>query len=145
MNQTQIFAPMFALIILTLIVWVYMYARRIPFIMSARLRPDQLTPLELARLSPPAVSTPSDNLKNLFEIPTLFYALALYLYVTHQVDETYLVAAWIFVGFRVIHSLIHCTFNHVLLRFWMYAISTAAVWFIAVRAAYFAVAAGPPA
>ena len=135
MNQLQIFTPMFCLIFLTLTVWVYMYARRIPFILAARLRPDQMTPLELARVSPPAVSSPSDNLKNLFEIPTIFYALVLYLYVTQRVDGTYLVAAWIFVGFRVLHSLVHCTFNHVPLRFWMYAISTVALWFIAVRGA----------
>jgi hypothetical protein len=135
MNQTQIFGPMFCLILLTLIVWVYMYARRIPFIVTARLRPDQMTPLELARLAPAAVSNPSDNLKNLFEIPTIFYALALYLYVTHQVDEIYLVAAWIFIALRVLHSLVHCTFNYVPLRFWIYAISTTALWFIAVRGA----------
>jgi hypothetical protein len=30
----------------------------------------------LARLSPAAVANPSDNLKNLFELPVLFYALA---------------------------------------------------------------------
>ena len=131
----QIFAPMFCLIFLTLIIWVYMYARRIPFILTARLRPDQLTALELARVSPPAVVNPSDNLKNLFEIPTIFYALVLYLYVTHQVDGPYLLAAWIFVGFRVLHSLVHCTFNYVPLRFWMYVISTVALWFIAVRGA----------
>ena len=136
MNQMQIFIPMFCMVFLTLLVWVYMYARRIPFILTARLNPDQMTPLELARLSPRAVSNPSDNLKNLFEIPTIFYVLVLYLYVTHQVDTTDLVAAWIFVGFRALHSLVHCTFNHVLTRFWLYVISTVALWFIAVRAAF---------
>jgi hypothetical protein len=130
-----IFAPFFVMILLTLVVWFYMYARRIPFIRRSKLRPDQMTPLELARLSPPAVSTPSDNFKNLFETPTIFYALALYLYVTDQVDSIYLVAAWIFVGFRVLHSLVHCTVNIVLLRFALYAVSTIALWFIAVRAA----------
>ncbi len=135
MNQAQIFRPMFVLFLLTLIVWVYMYARRIPFILKADLKPEQLTPVELARLSPPAVSTPSDNLKNLFEVPTIFYAMALYLYVTQEVDDTQLAAAWIFVAFRVLHSLVHCTFNYVLLRFWLYAISTSALWFMVVRSA----------
>jgi hypothetical protein len=40
-----------------------------------------------------AVSNPSDNLKNLFEIPVLFYALALYLFITNQVDVAYVTAA----------------------------------------------------
>jgi hypothetical protein len=133
-----IFAPFFAMIFLTLVVWLYMYARRIPFIRRSRLRPEQMTPTELARLSPPAVATPSDNLKNLFEIPTIFYALVLYLYVTHSVDTIYLVAAWVFVGFRALHSLVHCTVNIVLLRFALYAASTVALWYIAIRAALLA-------
>jgi hypothetical protein len=130
-----IFAPFFAMILLTLVVWVYMYARRIPFIRRSGLRDDQLTPLELARMSPPAVANPSDNLKNLFEIPSIFYALVLYLHVTQSVDSVYLAAAWVFVVFRVLHSLVHCTVNIILLRFALYAISTVAVWFIALRAA----------
>lgn len=130
-----IFAPFFSMILLTLVVWVYMYARRIPFIRRSALRDDQLTPMELARISPPAVANPSDNLKNLFEIPTIFYALVLYLHVTQSVDTVYLAAAWVFVAFRALHSLVHCTFNLILLRFSLYAISTVAVWFIALRAA----------
>ena len=135
MEQARIFGLFFAMVLLTLIVWVYMYARRIPFIRANKLPPEQLTALELARISPPAVRNPSDNLKNLFEIPTIFYALLLYLYVTREVDSTYVIAAWVFVGFRIAHRLVHCTVNIVLLRFWMYFISTAAVWFIALRAA----------
>ena len=135
MEQARIFGLFFAMVLLTLIVWVYMYARRIPFIRANKLPAEQLTALELARISPPAVRNPSDNLKNLFEIPTIFYALLLYLYVTREVDSTYVIAAWVFVGFRIAHSLVHCTVNIVLLRFWMYFISTAAVWFIALRAA----------
>ena len=130
-----ILGPFFAMMFLTLVVWIYMYARRIPFILGARLNAAQLTPSELARLSPPQVSNPSDNLKNLFEIPTLFYALALYLYVAREVDGVYLAAAWTFVAFRALHSLVHCTVNSVVLRFWLYAISTVAFWFMASRAA----------
>jgi hypothetical protein len=133
--QAAIFPPFFTVILLTLAVWFYMYARRIPFIQSSNLKPDQLTPLELARISPPEVANPSDNLKNLFEIPTLFYALVLYLYVTIQVDLTFVIAAWVFALFRVLHSAVHCTINVVMLRFLLYVVSTAALWFIAFRAA----------
>jgi len=89
----------------------------------------------LARISPPSVSTPSDNLKNLFELPTLFYGLVLYLFVTSKVDEAYLIAAWVFAGFRILHSAVHCTVNIVMLRFWLYCISALALWFIVLRAA----------
>lgn len=136
MPQTAIFGPVFATILLTVIVWVYMYIRRIRFIVSSRISPaDLAVPGALARLSPPAVSNPSDNFRNLFEIPVIFYALALYLFVTRQVDGAYVAAAWIFVAFRVLHSAVHCTINIVMLRFYLYLFSTVAVWFLAARAA----------
>ena len=140
--QQAIFVPFFAMMALTFLVWVYMYSRRIPFITKSRLSASQLAPLELARLSPPAVSNPADNLRNLFEIPTLFYALILYLFVAGRVDGTYLIAAWVFVGFRALHSLVHCTANIVLLRFWLYAVSTTALWLMVGRAAFGAMSPG---
>ncbi len=135
MDQTIIFQPFFATMILTLAVWVYMYARRLPFIFSSGLDPKRMTPLELARLSPPRVSNPSDNLKNLFELPTVFYAIVLYLFATNQVDAVSVNAAWGFFLFRTLHSVVHCTFNLIPLRFVLYVISAGALWFMVMRAA----------
>jgi hypothetical protein len=135
MDQAAIFKPFAATMILTMVVWVYMYGRRLSFIFASRLDPKQMTPLELARLSPPRVSNPSDNLKNLLELPTLFYALVLYLYATNQVDTAHLGAAWGFFLFRALHSFVHCTFNFIPLRFVLYVISACALWFMVIRAA----------
>jgi len=136
MDQTAIFGPFFAIMFLTIAVWIYMYVRRIGFINSTQLSPQDLAgPGALARVSPAAVSNPSDNLKNLFEIPVLFYALVLYLFATRQVDRLYVDAGWVFVAFRTLHSAVHCTFNIVLLRFYLYLIATLAVFFMAIRAA----------
>jgi len=135
MNQAAIFGPFFAMLLLVFVVWVYMYIRRIAFIRSGTLTQEQMiTPGMFAQLSPPAVNNPSENFKNLFEMPVLFYALALYLFVTNQVDGAYLTAAWIFVAFRVLHSGVHCTVNIVNLRFFMYLVATVAVWYMAFRA-----------
>ena len=137
MQQTAIFGPFLALMLLTLVVWIYMYVRRIGFIRRERIDPRRLElPGELARLSPAAVSNPSDNLKNLFELPVLFYALALLLFVTNSVDTAYVVAAWAFVAFRCAHSIVHCTFNRVLVRFNCYLAASLALWFMLLRAAY---------
>lgn len=136
MTQDAIFSPFFATVFLTFLVWVYMYIRRISFITSIKISPKDLSvPGTLAQISPPRVSNPSDNFKNLFEIPVLFYALVLYLFVTKQVDTVYVNAAWIFVVFRALHSVVHCTFNLIMLRFYLYLFATLAVWFIAIRAA----------
>jgi hypothetical protein len=139
MDQTTIFHPFLATMLLTLVVWFYMYARRLTFIFSSGLDPKQMTPAELARLSPTQVSSPSDNLKNLFEVPTVFYAVVLYLYLVHQVDELYVGAAWSFFVFRALHSVVHCTFNFIPLRFFLYVSSSLAVWLMVVRAAMAAV------
>jgi hypothetical protein len=136
MTQDSIFSPFFAMVFLTLFVWIYLYIRRIRFITKNKIRSQDLTVSgALAKISPPFVSNPSDNFKNLFEIPVIFYALVLYLFVTKQVDTLYVSAAWIFVIFRAFHSIVHCTFNLIMLRFYLYLFSTLTVWFIAIRAA----------
>ena len=134
-SQEAIFGPFFATVLLTFAVWVYMYVRRIAFIQASGLTPEELAvPGMLAERSPAAVSNPSDNLKNLFELPVLFYALVLYLFVTQQVDAVHVGAAWVFVAFRALHSAVHCTFNRVMVRFSLYAVSAAALWLMAARA-----------
>lgn len=136
MPNDPILAPVFAMLGLTFVVWIFMFARRIAFIRGENLTPEQLAvPGTLAELSPPEISNPSDNLKNLFELPVLFYAVALVLLYGGQADALDVAAAWVFVGFRALHSVVHCTFNHVMLRFNLYLVSALALWFVAGRTA----------
>jgi hypothetical protein len=37
MTQTAIFSPFFATILLTMTVWIYLYIRRLPFILSLKI------------------------------------------------------------------------------------------------------------
>ena len=136
MTQSRIFGPFLAVMLLTLVVWTYMYVRRISFLRASRIDPQSLAvPGALAAVSPAAVANPSDNFKNLFEVPVLFYALCLYLYATNSVDSVYLAAGWAFAAFRVAHSVVHCTFNRVMLRFYLYLAASLVVWLMVVRAA----------
>lgn len=135
MTQTAIFGPFLAMMLLTLVVWFTMYVRRSGLIRRNRINPQDLAaPGALAQLSPAEVANPSDNFRNLFEVPVLFYALALYVFVTGQVDAAYLWAGWLFVAFRVLHSAVHCTVNIIMLRFYLYLVSSLAVWFMLARA-----------
>src|SRR5690606_41312877 len=81
------------------------------------------------------INTSTNNLKTLFELPTLFYILCLILFATQHVDMIFLYSAWAYVGLRAIHSLIHCTTNVVNLRFAAYFLSSLVLWFITVRLA----------
>ena len=60
MAQTAIFGPMLLMMILTLAVWIYMFARRIPFINNSNLPPEQFHPLEFAKLQLEAGAEPLD-------------------------------------------------------------------------------------
>jgi hypothetical protein len=53
---------------------------------------------------------------NQFELPVLFYVLAILEIVTHHADLLFVVLAWIFVSMRVLQAGIHVTNNNVRLR-----------------------------
>ena len=135
MNGALILQPMVGMMLLTAVVWFYMYARRIPAMRNTRV-PVQTytTPEKATELLPATVNYSAYNLKNLFELPVLFYALCLTLYVTDSVDMAYLIAAWVFLFFRVLHSVVHCTVNIVILRFYLYAAGALVLWFMLLRA-----------
>ncbi len=136
MQDSAIFAPFLGMMLLTLAVWLYMYARRLSFLFANKIDYRKIdTPDKAAGVIPEKIAYASHNLKNLFELPVLFYAICIYLYVSGSVDTLYLVAAWWFFFFRIVHSYIHCTSNNVPQRFGAYAISAIGLWFIVVRAA----------
>ena len=126
---------MLGMLLLTAIVWFYMYAKRIPAMKRAGVPVQTYTvPEKAVELLPESINYPAYNLKNLFELPVIFYALCLFLYVTERVDTAYLVAAWLFLAFRVLHSIVHCTSNIVMLRFYLYSAAAVALWFMLGRA-----------
>lgn len=77
---------------------------------------------ESARV-PPEVSLPNRNLMNLLELPVLFYALGLIAYVSGQADALCVQLAWAYVALRVLHSVIHLSYNKVEHRLVAYAVS----------------------
>lgn len=123
------------MMLLTAVVWAYMYTRRLTYIKANRIPPQELTtPEKAADLLPESVALPANNLRNLLELPVLFYALCLYLYVTGSADGLQVISAWVFVAFRAAHSIIHCTVNIVTLRFLAYFAAALVLWFMLVRA-----------
>ena len=122
--------------LLTLVVWIYMYFRRTSYLLREKIDLRSVdTPEKAATVVPGTVSLASHNLKNLFELPVLFYAVCLYLFVSDSVDRFYLAAAWWFFAFRIPHSLIHCTYNKVEHRFAAYMFAAIALWAMVIRGA----------
>ena len=136
MQGQEIFAPFIGMLLLTFVVWAVMYVRRLNFLITNNIDSQRLTtPERGAQIIPEEIRYPANNLKNLFELPVVFYVLCLYLFATENVDTVYVVAAWVFLGFRVIHSLIHCTRNIVMPRFLAYMAGSLVLWFMVLREA----------
>ena len=127
--------PIASMMLLTLIVWVVLFIKRIGFMQTHQVDVAEMkAPEDTRRLIPGAPSAPADNLNNLSELPIVFYAVCFYLTVFTQVDQLHVICAWVFVGFRAVHSLIHCTYNTVMHRFMANLISSIALWVMVVRA-----------
>ena len=76
----------------------------------------------------------ANNYQNQFEAPVLLYALVPLLLVTGLADAPSAALAWIFVAFRVAHSIEHTGRNKVLVRFRFFmgsvvAVSLMWIWF----------------
>jgi hypothetical protein len=84
----------------------------------------------------PHVQWPADNYNNLMEQPTLFYALALGIYLSGQSNFDVEYLAWLYVALRVTHSIVQVTVNIVIIRFGLFMASSgvlAVLCFAAIR------------
>jgi hypothetical protein len=126
-DRTAILWPMCAQVGLVLLVWLRLYAVRLTEIHVRRIDPQQLARAdEAAKLL--VDNSAADNLRNLFEIPVLFFAICPALYVTGFVTPLQVSLAWGFVMLRAVHSFVHTTYNRVIHRFMAYAVSTVFVF-----------------
>jgi hypothetical protein len=120
-----------ALALLTL--FVYFLMTVLGVIANARGELSKEYSLTKTGAPPPAyVGNAGRNLVNLLELPVLFYVLiALHLAADIEVWSLQLTLAWVFVGLRYLHTLIHITINMIGLRFLVHRISAvvlAAMW-----------------
>jgi hypothetical protein len=79
------------------------------------------------------VSVPNRVFMNLLEVPVLFYVACIVAFVTHLQDHTLLTLAWVFVGLRLVHSLIYLSYNKVFHRLIAFALGNfvvLAMWII---------------
>ena len=134
--EAPILQPVMALVLWTFVVWVWLYATRIPALRRAgfELRPER-TKDEMNAALPPAVRWKADNYNHLMEQPTLFFAVALALAFAQRGDGWALVLAWVYVGLRVVHSLVQAMWNKIEVRFALFFLSSLALIGMTVAAA----------
>lgn len=121
---TALLGPVIALVAWSMVMWLWMYATRIPAIMTMKMRLDPDAPRgeQMATL-PAAVRWKADNYNHLMEQPTIFYAIVLALVVMGNASGLTLGLAWAYVGLRVVHSLMQALVNKIELRFALFVLS----------------------
>jgi hypothetical protein len=129
--------PLLAQVLLTFAVWFFLFARRIPEIMRKNIDPQDLRDRAQSHELLVESAAASNNLKNLFEMPVLFYAAILLSLVLLIQDMMLVTLAWGFVILRVAHSVIQCSYNNVNHRFAVYFISCLLLLFMWIRLASF--------
>lgn len=124
----RILLPVITLVALTAIMWVLMYIRRISEVRHMGIGPQSLANSGAISVTLKNV-TVADNFRNLLETPLLFYVICVLLIVTDRVTDTQLFLAWCFVVFRILHSMIHVTYNKVVHR-WLVCVASTVCLFI---------------
>ncbi len=116
--------PMMAMVVLKAIVLCIAVAKRV-----AEIHAQRISLQLLARASDTAKILQNtqaiDNFNNLMQLPMLFYLLCL-VQIQMEVGTNifFEVGAWVYVIFRMSHSVIQITYNRVLHRFYVWAMSS---------------------
>lgn len=122
-----------ALVAWSLVIWLWMYVQRIPAMQKAGIKPqDARFPGSLDKL-PDGARQAADNYNHLMEQPTIFYAAALAIQVAGHADGMAVHFAWVYVGLRVLHSLVQTSINLVALRFLVFVLSTGVLAAMVIR------------
>jgi len=128
-------APIIALIAWTLIIFLWMFATRIPAIMKAKMRMDNSAPRGQQMSELPAhVRWKADNFNHLMEQPTLFYALTICTIFLGIDNGINLIFAWSYVGLRINHSLVQVIGNKIELRFAVFMLSNIPLFALTINA-----------
>lgn len=126
MDTTGFLTPVIALIVWTLMVWIVMYARRIPAMQAAKINPDTAKSPDGDWKSqlPMNVQAAAHNYNHLMEQPTIFYAFMFWALLSGVGTALIGTLAWAYVGLRVVHSVIQISTGPVMLRFGIFCLST---------------------
>jgi hypothetical protein len=107
--------PMFALVLLTIIVAAHLLRLRIKAVKAGQVRLSQLRLNQSADI-PDTITQAARNYSNLFEVPVLFYTAGCLAMVLKHETIALIILAWLFVVARAAHSWIHLTRNNVIHR-----------------------------
>jgi hypothetical protein len=139
MNESSLIYPMFAMVLLTVVILARLFRSRVQAVKDGQVSAAYFRTYQ-GEVEPELSAKLSRQFNNLFEAPVLFYVACLAAMVTHQVTLSFLSLAWGYVIVRVLHAYIHVGGNRlgkrikaymlswlVLLLMWVYLVARIAM------------------
>ncbi|MBA2237587.1 MAG: MAPEG family protein [Lysobacter sp.] len=129
MQPTSIFLPALAMVLLSAIVTFRMFFERV-----RQVKAEKISFRDIPSGSQMAVrftdTRAADNYRNLFEAPVLFYLALVVAFASAQVTALTLGLAWGYVVLRYVHSYIHCGYNRISHRLYVFLASNVVLWLL---------------
>lgn len=140
--DAEILKPVVALAVWSTIMWVWLYAARLPAMSRAKIDGRTMVGTtgkslrdQLVAAGEERASWVADNYNHLMEQPTVFYATAIALALMGQGNGIAATTAWVYVGLRVTHSIVQVSVNRVVFRFGLFMLSGLALAALVLQAA----------
>jgi hypothetical protein len=114
MSVHTVLLPLFVELALTFVLWFWMAYYRVSLIRRGEVHPRDVALREPNW--PRHVLQVNNAAHNQIETPLLFYVLTILAIVTRHADLLFVVLAWIYVVFRLLHAYIHVTSNRISVR-----------------------------
>jgi hypothetical protein len=127
MTQHPLLQPVVVLLAWSMIMFIWMYATRIPAMLKAGIDLKNRVGgqgKDLDAVLPAETQWKAHNYNHLMEQPTLFYAASFALIVTGCESLGALYAAWGYVALRIVHSLIQAITNRIRYRFLVFLLAS---------------------
>jgi len=121
MTLPEILSPLFVEVALTFGLYFWMAYHRTTLIRSGEVHPRDIALREPGW--PNRATQISNAAQNQLELPVLFYVLTILAIVSRHADLLFVVLAWIFVLFRLLHAYIHVTSNRISRRGPLFGVS----------------------
>ena len=131
----RIFQPVLVLALWTMLVLLYMFMSRLRARRQRTVDWHDFSYGESARV-PVATSLPNRAFMNLLEVPVLFYVACVVAFAAGRVDGLAVALSWAYVGLRLLHGVIHLTYNRVLHRAAVFGLSNFVVVALLLRLAW---------
>lgn len=127
MQPAMIFLPAVAMVLLTAAVTFRMFFERVGQMKAERI-PFRDIPSGSQMAARFADTRAADNYRNLFEAPVLFYLALVVAFAGLQVTPLTTGLAWVYVALRCAHSVVHCGYNRISHRFYLFLASNVVLW-----------------